>query len=167
MRPWLQADAIALEPILRANVEHFGAWIPTRVSTPLPAPELAVRLQGFTDDFSAGSAFRYAMFSAEDNQLCGEADLFIRSLTGRVSLGEGNCAEIGYWLDAKVTGQGLATEAAQALIGVAEALPEIERIEIRCDAGNAPSAAVPKRLGFTLAETEGALQIWRRYVRGE
>lgn len=165
LRPWAPADATVLEPILRANVSHFGEWIPTRVSTPLPADELAVRLDAFATDFVAGIAFRFAVFRLDGNQLCGEADLFIRSTTGRVALGDGDCAEIGYWLDLAVTGQGFATEAAQALIAVAESIHEIDRIEIRCDAGNVPSAAVPRRLGFALAETDGTLQIWRRGVK--
>jgi RimJ/RimL family protein N-acetyltransferase len=166
LRPWDPADAAELEPILRANVSHFGAWIPTRVSTPLPATDLAGRLKDFADAFADSIEFRYAIRELESGQLCGEASLFVRSDLGRVALGAGRCAEIGYWLDAAVTGQGFATEAAAALIAVSESLREIERIDIRCDAGNIPSAAVPQRLGFSLAETEGALHIWRRDVRG-
>jgi RimJ/RimL family protein N-acetyltransferase len=166
MRPWNSADATALEPVLRANVSHFGSWIPARVSAPLPTAELAARLDGFADAFANGLEFRFAIQIIEKQRLCGEASLFVRSAVGRVALGEGHYAEIGYWLDRDVTGRGFATEATRALIAVAESLPEIERIDIRCDADNIPSAAVPQRLGFALAETNGALQIWRRYVNG-
>ena len=36
---------------------------------------------------------------------------------------------------------------------MAEALPALRHAEIRCDARNGPSAAVPRRLGFRLATT--------------
>ena len=61
--------------------------------------------------------------------------------------------EIGYWLRADATGQGYATEAARAAVEVALSLPGISRLTIHCDERNAPSAAVPSRLGFHLAST--------------
>jgi RimJ/RimL family protein N-acetyltransferase len=48
-------------------------------------------------------------------------------------------------------GKGLVTEAARAALGIAETLPGLSRVEIRCDVRNIPSAAVPRRLGFTLS----------------
>jgi RimJ/RimL family protein N-acetyltransferase len=90
----------------------------------------------------------------------GEADLFPRSADGRVVLSEADRMEIGYFLDAAVTGQGLATEAARALLEVASAMPGISHVEIRCDAANAPSAAVPQRLGFSLDSIDGSTQVW-------
>jgi RimJ/RimL family protein N-acetyltransferase len=45
------------------------------------------------------------------------------------------------------------TEASRALIAVAESLPRLTHIEIRCDSRNEPSAAIPKRLGFALTAT--------------
>ena len=85
--------------------------------------------------------------------------------------------EIGYWLDAAQTGQGLVTEATQALTDVAlgggaqPGLTGIDEIVIHCDVDNVASAGVPRRLGFTLVglrevppvaplET-GRQQIWR------
>jgi RimJ/RimL family protein N-acetyltransferase len=40
-----------------------------------------------------------------------------------------------------------------AIIDVARRTGRFTHLEIRCDARNAPSAAVPKRLGFELATT--------------
>ena len=59
-------------------------------------------------------------------------------------------AEIGYWLRSDMTGQGLVSEAVRAVLDVASSLSKVSRVEIRCDARNLPSAAVPRRLGFAL-----------------
>jgi RimJ/RimL family protein N-acetyltransferase len=69
--------------------------------------------------------------------------------------------ELGYWLDAAATRRGLAAEAIRALLAVAATLPGMTHVEIRCDAANRPSAAVPRRLGFHLAAVEGNMQVRR------
>lgn len=63
-------------------------------------------------------------------------------------------AEIGYWLDSRLQGQGLMTEAVGRLIAFADELG-FQRLEIRCDARNERSRNVAKRLGF---EREGTLR---------
>ncbi|WP_141607859.1 GNAT family N-acetyltransferase, partial [Myxococcus sp. AB022] len=57
--------------------------------------------------------------------------------------------EIGYWIAAQHTGQGLATEVAAALVRVAFELDGLRRVEIHCDPLNVPSVAVARKLGFT------------------
>ena len=160
LRAWSPDDASALQPVLAANVTHLGPWIPARVSTPVP--ELAVRLAGYAADFAAGRAFRYALLSHDGTQVLGEVDLFPRAASGRVPLAEADHVELGYWLDAAATGQGLATEAARALFAVAATLPGMTHVDIRCDVANGASAAVPHWLGFHLAGVEGELQVWRK-----
>jgi RimJ/RimL family protein N-acetyltransferase len=123
---------------------------------------LAERLAGFADEFGAGHAFRYALLTLDESRVLGEADLFPRDARGRVPLGAADRAELGYWLDAAVTGRGLATEATRALLDVAAAIPGMSHVEIRCDWRNAPSAALPQRLGFHLASVEDEMQIWRK-----
>lgn len=59
--------------------------------------------------------------------------------------------EIGYWLRVGETGRGLMTAAARALTDEAMALDGITRVEIHCDEANVRSAAVPRRLGYSLA----------------
>ena len=56
--------------------------------------------------------------------------------------------EIGYWLRVSAWGQGYVTEAVQMLCRFAFETLGANRVEIRCDAKNTRSAAVPKRLGF-------------------
>ncbi len=160
MRPWRASDAAMLAPVLESNVARLTPWIPAHVATPLPERELAERLRGFGEDFAEDRAYRFVLLAPDERRILGEADLFPRSGTGRVPLHEADRFEIGYWLDAAVTGQGLATEAASALFDIAAQLPGIGHVEIRCDANNSASAAVPRRLGFELTSVEGTLQVW-------
>jgi RimJ/RimL family protein N-acetyltransferase len=176
MRPWRAEDAHALQPILVANWDHLGPWIPARVATPVPVPELAQRLAGFGDDFTSGREFRYGLFAPDRHDVFGEAGLYPRSATGRVPLADATCIELGYWLRADLTGRGLVAEASRALVAVAESLPRLTHIEIRCDSRNEPSAAIPKRLGFALTSTlierpelpdeaPVVLQVWTSPIR--
>ena len=153
MRPWRAEDAPSLLPVLEANQPHLAPWIPRRVSEPVAEPQLASRLAGFGADFAAAREWRYGLFTPTENEVIGEVGLYPRNAERRVPHGEADRVEIGYWLRSDQTGRGLATEAAQAVLSIARTLPRISQVEIRCDARNAPSAAVPLRLGFVLAET--------------
>lgn len=61
---------------------------------------------------------------------------------------------IGYWLAKSSEGRGLITRSCQRLLSAAFEESDMERAVIRCAVGNSPSAAVPKRLGFTLEGIE-------------
>ncbi len=66
--------------------------------------------------------------------------------------------ELGYWLGSEFTGMGLATRACRRLLVIAFNELDLNRMEIRCAAGNTRSIAVAKRLGMiyegTLREAE-------------
>jgi len=164
LRPWRADDAAALLPVLEANQAHLGPWIPRRVSEPTPLPELSARLAGYAADFAAAREWRWALFTPDGATVVGEVGLYPRDASGRVPFATADRIEIGYWLRADMTGQGLATEATEAVLAVARALPGLTAAEIRCDPRNAASAAVPRRLGFALAATvehpDGVLQVW-------
>jgi RimJ/RimL family protein N-acetyltransferase len=153
LRCWRQSDARALRELLLANQSHIGPWIPLRVSEPASIPELERRLSEFAASFDASREWRYGIFSPDESQMFGEVDLLPRRAESRVPYATADRAEIGYWLRADRTGQGLASEAARALLDVAAGLPPLTLVEIRCDARNAASSAVPRRLGFMLSGT--------------
>jgi RimJ/RimL family protein N-acetyltransferase len=154
LRPWRATDAPALLPILEANQDHFASWIPRAVSEPVSVPVLEARLEARAEDFAADRAWRYAYLLRADDRLLGEVSLFPRDAQGRVALADADRFEIGYWLRRDATGQGLATEAARAMLDLARSLPQVRLVEIRCDPRNAPSGAVAHRLGFTLDRIE-------------
>lgn len=167
LRPWRAEDAAEMQPILEANWEHLSPWIPARVATPSPIGELAERLADFAAQFAANREWRYGMFARDDQRMLGEVSLFPRGANGRVPFEESDRAEIGYWLREDETGRGLVTEAVRAVFDAARAIERFSLIEIRCDARNTASAAVPQRLGFVLDATidEGGeppvqLQVW-------
>ena len=164
LRPFGAVDAPALLPVLEASQDPLSRWIPERVWRPVPLPELAVRLDGFAAAFAADLEWRYAILSPDGRSMLGEVDLFSRAAGGRVPYPEADRAEIGYWLRADMSGRGLATEAARAMLEVARSLPRFTQVVIRCDELNAPSCAVPARLGFALTDTErdgsDVLQVW-------
>jgi ribosomal-protein-serine acetyltransferase len=56
--------------------------------------------------------------------------------------------EIGYWVRSGYEGMGLISEAVALIAAFAFETLKAQRVRIRCDARNARSAAVPRRLGF-------------------
>lgn len=148
LESWDTSDAEELLPILVANWEHLSPWIPARVATPQPIPELTERLASNGQKFGANIEWRYAMRLKASHVLLGEVALFPRSADGRVALPFADRVEIGYWLRQDYNGAGLVTEAVRAVIDLAKHLHQFHRIEIRCDPRNTKSVNVPRRLGF-------------------
>ena len=151
LRRWRAADAAHLAPVLEANHPHLAPWIPKRVAQPGTVAEIATRLAGFEREFDAEREWRYGLFRLADDAVLGEVGLFPRDAERRVAFAGADRIEVGYWLRADCTGSGLATEAARAALGIASSLGGLRQVEIRCDPRNTPSAAIPRRLGFTLA----------------
>jgi RimJ/RimL family protein N-acetyltransferase len=152
LRRWQERDAASLLPLLVANEDHLGPWIPKRVAAVVPLDQLSQRLAGYGADFDADREWRFAVCSGDESTLLGEASLFPRTARERVPLANADRLEIGYWIRSDATGLGFATEAAKGLLTAATRMTGLTRAEIRCDARNLPSAAIPRRLGFRLSE---------------
>jgi RimJ/RimL family protein N-acetyltransferase len=103
------------------------------------------RLRRSRGRFDLDQDFVYGVFNLQETQVLGGTGLHTR-------VGEG-AREIGYWIDKDHINQGLATELAAALTRVAFELDQVSRVEIRCAPNNKPSAAVPRKLGFTHQKT--------------
>ncbi|GLY99084.1 GNAT family N-acetyltransferase [Actinoplanes sp. NBRC 103695] len=93
--------------------------------------------------WAEGTNFDYAIFTAA-GELAGSAGLMTRMGPGVL--------EVGYWLRTSRTGRGYMTAAVDALARMALALPGVDRVALRHDAGNTRSAAVAERTGFVEVE---------------
>ena len=142
---WRAGDAAALLAAVSESLDHLRPWMAWAA-----APPTLASMDGFivrsSEGFDAGTDFNYAVREPRGRAILGGCGL--RRRRGRSVL------EIGYWVHAAHTRHGLATAAAGALARTALAIPDVTRVEIRCDAGNVPSAGVARRLGFRLDRVE-------------
>ena len=134
-------DLDALQQAIEESRDHLRPWMFWADQT---RGDTATFLRGARDKWDAGEEFAYLIVSGAGDRVLGGGGLHRR-------LGP-EALEIGYWLRADATGHGVITAAAGALTDAAFALDGIERVEIHCDEANVRSAAVPRRLGYTLAE---------------
>jgi ribosomal-protein-serine acetyltransferase len=63
-------------------------------------------------------------------------------------------AELGYWLTEQMTGKGVMTNSCRLLLHYAFHKMHMNRMIIKVAVGNTKSAAIPKKLGFTLEGIE-------------
>jgi RimJ/RimL family protein N-acetyltransferase len=140
LRPYQTADAPMLKSAIDANLDHLLPWIPWAQKEPSSLAEIKRRIVGFTEEFRNGPNWGFAIFRRSD-------DRFLGGIGFHARIGP-RALEIGYWLDRTMTGNGYITEAVEGLTRLAFDFPEIDRLEIRIDPRNTPSAAIPRRLGY-------------------
>ena len=140
LRCWDPRDAPRLKEAVDSSLDHLRPWMPWAVHEPQPLEQKVDLLRRFRAQFDLGEDFVYGIFTRDEETVVGGSGLHTR--VGR------DAFEIGYWIRASRVGEGLATEAAAALTRIGLELCGAERIEIRVEATNAASAAVPRKLGF-------------------
>ena len=133
----LDALLVALEAA-RPELQQWMPW-----ATPWPSAELerAVVAAGEAQ-FDADASYPYFVFAGDE--LVGSAELL------QNEFGWG----VGYWIRSDRTGQGYATAAARALTSAAFELLGVDAVYVTMDQANLASAAVPRKLGFTLASEQ-------------
>jgi RimJ/RimL family protein N-acetyltransferase len=145
IRPPQPGDGLALSTAVAASLEELRAWMPWAMVEPSAEISEAYARRG------------YARFiSREDLPL-----MVLHKTNGAIIGGSGLHRidwdvprfEIGYWLQTSYTGQGYMTEAVTAISDFAFTVLGAKRVEIRCDALNKRSAAVARRVGYTLEAT--------------
>jgi RimJ/RimL family protein N-acetyltransferase len=133
-------DAEALHEAVKASFDELHPWMPW-CTDPVVIGDQHTFLDRSVANWASGTAFNYFIIDA------GDALIGTISLMDRIGPGG---LEIGYWLRTGATGRGVMTRAAAWATDVALGLPDIDRVEIHCDAANVRSAAVPRRLGYRL-----------------
>lgn len=142
LRRWTPEDAATQHATVIESFDHIHPWMPWAAEHPTIETQRAYTAESI-ERWEKGEAHEYGIF--RDGEHIGTVGLMAR-------IGPG-AWEIGYWLHPAHTGQGIMTTAVRALTDLAFSDPGTSRVEIHCDAANAPSAAVPRRLSFELSET--------------
>lgn len=144
-RGWSPADAPAYRAALDDNDQHLRPYIPWMRDEPMSLDATAAKLRRWRAGFDSDVEYRFGLFEPGGTRILGDAALFTRAGPGAL--------EVGYWIDRHQLGRGLATEAAGALVRIAFEVHRVSRVELHHSAENLASAAVPKKLGFTLDGT--------------
>ncbi len=123
--------------------EHLRPWLPWVDATRTEEDTLSF-IRSVLEQFAENRGFTAGIWSG--TRLVGTIGMQrIDWINRRV--------EIGYWLGREYEGRGIVTDACRAVLTHLFHELELHRVEIRCATGNARSAAIAKRLGFTLDGT--------------
>lgn|GEM_PF-490089 len=134
---WRRGELEPLFAAISANLDHLRPWMAW--ATNHGRASVAQFLADGEASWERGERFEYAIRSGKAG-IVGSAGLMSR-------IGPGGL-EIGYWIDARHTGRGIATLAAAALSEMGLALSTVDHVEIHHDEANIASGAIPARLGF-------------------
>lgn len=161
LRTWRAGDAEALGAAITESLEHLRPWMPWASLEPVPVGDRRRLIAEWDRKFRAGEDVVYGVF--HDGAVVGGSGFHRR-------IGPGGL-EIGYWIHARYTRRGFATELSGALTDVAFTIDGIDRVEIHHDRENAASGGVPRALGYTfvtemgveaVAPSESGVQcVWR------
>lgn len=126
----------------RQQLRQWMSWVDATQSE----EDILAFIQGELKRFSKNQGFAAGVWV--DGAIAGVITLHNLDLLARMG-------DIGYWLGKEFQGRGIMTDAARAVTDHALVELELNRVQIRCAAGNTRSSAIPKRLGFTF---EGVLR---------
>lgn len=141
LRRWTVDDVEVLDRLVLANLDHLRGFMSWTADEPLERTARRAILQSWDDGWQAGTDVAYAIF--EGDELVGGCGLHRRIGPGGV--------EVGYWVDHRHLGRGIARRATAAAVDVAFAVDDVDRVEVHHDLANVFSRYVPERLGFELA----------------
>lgn len=138
LRCWERDDAAAMHDAVQRNLEHLRPWLAWIAHEPLSPDDRANLIETFEAQRTAGGDAVYAIL--QDGTVVGGCGLHRRA--GPDTL------EVGYWVDHRHLGQGIATRATVLLTDLAFTLPGIEHVEVLHAESNPRSAGVPRAAGF-------------------
>ncbi len=133
-------DAPLLKEAIDSSLEHLRPWMPWAHQEPQTLDEKTGLIKQFRANFDSGENFTCGIFSADETEQLGGTGLHPRIDPGGL--------EIGYWVRASATRQGIATESSAALTRAGFEVCGADRIEIRIEPRNQASFGIPRRLGF-------------------
>ena len=150
LRRWTASMIDQLMESIEASQPELELWLPWAGPMPTRTAELEV-VRAAERAFAEDRDYAYFLIERASGDLVGCAGLHPKA---------DGVVEIGYWVRSDRTGRGYATTAAGSLCSAAfRHLPEVEQVIIRMDQGNAASASIPPRLGFTLEGEEAFREV--------
>jgi RimJ/RimL family protein N-acetyltransferase len=141
IRCYEPGDAPLLKDAIDSSLDHLRPWMPWAEHEPQTLEEKTDLLKSFRSQYDLGDNFVMGIFSADESQVLGGTGLHPRIEPGGL--------EIGYFVRASATRQGIVTESTAVLTRCGFEVCEADRIEIRIDPDNEASKGVPRKLGFT------------------
>lgn len=147
IRAPLWGDGVMVNEAVQESLDELRSWMPWARSLPTPEQsEASIRKSRL--EFLERKDLRLLLFKKGSRTLVGSSGLHRMDWQTRKF-------EIGYWVRTAYGRQGYITEAVHAITNYAVQELQANRIEIRCDARNTPSARIAGGCGFTL---EGVLR---------
>ena len=138
LRPFEESDAEELYALVVANRDYLARWMPWAAGQTLE--DTVTFIQRTRRQLAANDGFQAAII--EEGRIIGVVGFHGISWQHRST-------SIGYWLAESAQGRGTMTRAVRALIDHALGTWRLHRVEIRAGVDNAPSRAIPERLGLT------------------
>lgn len=139
VRRWIPADAEALEGAIAESVEQLRPWLPWVANEPLTLDARRSLIAEWEQTWRSGSGVLLGAFV--DGEVVGATSMHRR---------DPGAIELGYWVRSGSQGRGLATRIARIVTDEALRLPGVHHAEIHHDKANEASAAIPRKLGYTL-----------------
>ncbi|MFN3766889.1 MAG: GNAT family N-acetyltransferase [Ectopseudomonas guguanensis] len=141
IRPYRAEDAPHLHEAVQTSLGSVGRWLPwCHAGYSLDdARQWIARCEAAQEQ---GSAYDLGVFLHDSGDFCGS--VAINQIDPAVG-----CGNIGYWIRQDQQGQGLASEAARAIIIFGLRDLGLKRMEIVVAVGNQPSQRLAERLGAT------------------
>ncbi|TWT02500.1 GNAT family N-acetyltransferase [Planomicrobium sp. CPCC 101079] len=147
LRMPLPGDGEKVNAAIRSSLDELKPWLPFVQTLPTPE-ETEINLLEAHIQFLKRENLRYLIFHRNTGDFIGTTGF--HDIEWEIPK-----MEIGYWIDTKWSGSGYMVEAVEALNRLAIEGFLCRRVEIRCDAKNSRSRAIPEKLGFVL---EGILR---------
>lgn len=140
-------DGKVVNAAIKSSMDELKPWLPFVQEEPSPMDTEINTLESHVL-FLKRENLRYLIFDKATDEFIGSTGF--HDIEWDIPK-----MEIGYWISTVHSGKGYMVEAASALTDLAMDRFACRRIEIRCDAENIKSRAVPEKLGYTL---EGVLK---------
>ncbi|GAA4715197.1 GNAT family N-acetyltransferase [Brevibacillus fulvus] len=142
IRPYELTDVAALLALRLRNRTFLEPFEPVRSDLFFTAEEQQKQVESARADFARGSAFAFAIFLTDNQQMIGRVAL------SNVVRGAWQNATIGYFLDQQHNGKGYMTQAVKLALRYAFREANLHRVQAAIMPRNLPSIKVVQKAGF-------------------